>query len=84
MNFLGNLIWLLFGCFATAICYFLGGVAMMATIIGIPFGFQMIKVGSLAPVALRSYFPRRRRLSGMSLHPFEHFLAFALPDYGLP
>jgi len=48
MNFLGNLIWLLFGGLATAIGYFLGGVAMMATIIGIPFGFQMIKVGSLA------------------------------------
>ncbi len=48
MNFLGNLIWLVFGGLATAIGYFLGGLAMMATIIGIPFGFQMIKVGSLA------------------------------------
>jgi len=45
MNFLGNLIWLVFGGLATAIGYFLGGVAMMVTIIGIPFGFQMIKVG---------------------------------------
>jgi uncharacterized membrane protein YccF (DUF307 family) len=47
MNLLGNLIWLVFGGFATAIGYFLGGVAMMVTIIGIPFGFQLIKIGSL-------------------------------------
>jgi uncharacterized membrane protein YccF (DUF307 family) len=48
MNFLGNLIWLLFGGLATAIGYFMGGIAMMCTIIGIPFGIQMIKIGSLA------------------------------------
>jgi len=47
MNFLGNLIWLLFGGLATAIGYFFGGLAMMVTIIGIPFGFQLIKIGSL-------------------------------------
>lgn len=47
MNFLGNLIWLLFGGLATAIGYFVGGLAMMLTIIGIPFGFQLIKIGSL-------------------------------------
>jgi len=47
MNFLGNLIWLIFGGLATAIGYFLGGLAMMVTIIGIPFGFQLIKIGSL-------------------------------------
>lgn len=47
MNFLGNLIWLLFGGLATAIGYFFGGLAMMVTIIGIPFGFQFIKIGSL-------------------------------------
>ncbi len=47
MNFLGNIIWLIFGGLATAIGYFLGGLAMMLTIIGIPFGFQLIKIGSL-------------------------------------
>ena len=47
MNFLGNLIWLLFGGLATAIGYFFGGLAMMVTIVGIPFGFQLIKIGSL-------------------------------------
>jgi uncharacterized membrane protein YccF (DUF307 family) len=47
MNLLGNIIWLLFGGLAAAIGYFVGGVAMMATVIGIPFGFQLIKIGSL-------------------------------------
>ncbi len=47
MKFLGNLIWLICGGLASAIGYFIGGVAMMVTIIGIPFGFQMIKIGSL-------------------------------------
>ena len=48
MNFLGNLIWLLFGGLATAIGYFLGGVAMMATIIGIPWGMQHFKLAGFA------------------------------------
>jgi len=47
LKFLGNIIWLLFGGLVTAIEYFTGGIVMMATIIGIPFGFQMIKIGSL-------------------------------------
>ena len=47
MNFLGNLIWLIFGGLATAVGYFMGGIVMMASIVGIPFGFQLIKIGSL-------------------------------------
>jgi uncharacterized membrane protein YccF (DUF307 family) len=47
MNFIGNLIWLIFGGLATAIGYFFGGLAMMLTIVGIPFGFQLIKIASL-------------------------------------
>jgi len=47
MNFIGNLVWLIFGGLATAIGYFFGGLAMMVTIVGIPFGFQLIKIGSL-------------------------------------
>ncbi|MEN8201656.1 MAG: YccF domain-containing protein [Bacteroidota bacterium] len=48
MNFLGNLIWLLFGGLATAIGYFLGGLAMMVTIIGIPWGMQHFKLAGFA------------------------------------
>jgi uncharacterized membrane protein YccF (DUF307 family) len=48
MKILGNLIWLIFGGFAVAIEYFSAGLALMITIIGIPFGLQSMKLGVLA------------------------------------
>jgi uncharacterized membrane protein YccF (DUF307 family) len=48
MKFLGNIIWLVFGGFAVAIEYFVASIALMLTIIGIPFGLQTIKLGILA------------------------------------
>jgi uncharacterized membrane protein YccF (DUF307 family) len=45
MRTLGNLLWLIFGGLETAIGYFMGGIGMMLTIIGIPFGLQAIKIG---------------------------------------
>jgi len=48
MNFLGNLIWLIFGGLLTALEYFVAAVVMMLTIIGIPFGIQILKLGMLA------------------------------------
>ena len=47
MKLLGNILWLIFGGIETAIEYFLAGLAMMVTIIGIPFGLQAIKIGVL-------------------------------------
>ena len=47
MKLLGNILWLIFGGVETAIEYFLAGLAMMVTIIGIPFGLQAIKIGVL-------------------------------------
>jgi len=47
MNFLGNIIWLVFGGFFTALGYFTGGLALCVTIIGIPFGLQCFKLGLL-------------------------------------
>lgn len=51
MKFLGNIIWLIFGGFFTALEYFAAGIAMVVTIIGIPFAFQSFKLGlmMLAP-----------------------------------
>ena len=51
MSCLGNIIWLIFGGFFASLGYVLGGLAMMVTIIGIPFGIQSIKIGvaNLAP-----------------------------------
>lgn len=43
-----NLIWLVFGGLAIAFEYFVGSIALMLTIIGIPFGIQTLKLGLLA------------------------------------
>ena len=48
MKIIGNLIWLIFGGFATALEYFASSIAMMLTIIGIPFGLQTLKLGVVA------------------------------------
>lgn len=45
MNFLGNIIWLVFGGFLTGMGYILGGLIVCLTIIGIPFGVQAMKLG---------------------------------------
>lgn len=48
MKILGNLIWLIFGGIVIAIEYFIGSIILMITIVGIPFGLQTLKMGSLA------------------------------------
>jgi uncharacterized membrane protein YccF (DUF307 family) len=48
MNFLGNIIWLIFGGLIIAIEYFIGSLILMITIVGIPFGIQTLKMGSLS------------------------------------
>ena len=45
MNFIGNIIWLIFGGFFSAIGYFFGGLVLCCTLIGIPFGLQCFKIG---------------------------------------
>lgn len=47
MNFIGNLIWLIFGGFAAALGYIVGGLVLCLTIVGIPFGLQCFKIASL-------------------------------------
>lgn len=48
MNFIGNIIWLVFGGIIIAIEYFIGSIILMITIVGIPFGIQTLKMGALA------------------------------------
>lgn len=48
MKTFGNIIWVIFGGLEIAIEYLLAGIAMMVTIIGIPFGLQSFKLGMLA------------------------------------
>lgn len=47
MNFIGNIIWLIFGGIIGAILWFLAGLIWCATIIGIPFGVQCFKIAGL-------------------------------------
>ncbi len=48
MKFLGNLVWLLFGGIIIAIEYLIGSIFLFVTIVGIPFGLQTLKMGSLS------------------------------------
>jgi len=48
MSFIGNILWFLLGGFITSILYFIAGLLMCCTIIGIPFGLQLFKLGALA------------------------------------
>ena len=48
MNTLGNIFWLLLGGIATALLYYVAGVVMCITILGIPFGLQLFKIGTYA------------------------------------
>lgn len=46
MKVIGNIIWIIFGGLETALVYFTGGVLLSLTIIGIPFGVQLFKIGA--------------------------------------
>ncbi len=48
MRIIGNVIWILFGGFVMAAEYLVGGVLLCCTLIGIPFGWQVFKIGLLA------------------------------------
>ena len=48
MNFLGNVLWLILGGLLTSLMYFIAGLLSCITIIGIPFGLALWRVGALA------------------------------------
>lgn len=45
MTLLGNILWILFGGLVASLGYFIGGIGLCLTIVGIPFGFQFFKLG---------------------------------------
>lgn len=48
MNFIGNVLWLIFGGLLTALMYLLGAILLCITIVGIPFGLQVAKLSYMA------------------------------------
>ena len=48
MNFIGNIIWVLFGGLFLSLGYLFGGLILCLTIVGIPFGLQIMKLGLFA------------------------------------
>lgn len=48
MSTLGNILWFILGGFIVALLYFAAGLLMCITIIGIPFGVELIKLAGLA------------------------------------
>lgn len=61
---LGNIIWWIFGGIATAVEYFTAGLVLCITIIGIPLGLQLFKMG------LVMLFPFGSEISPASKNPF--------------
>lgn len=48
MSTLGNILWFILGGFVVAFLYGLAGLVCCCTIIGIPFGIQLMKIAGLA------------------------------------
>ena len=48
MNAIGNIIWIVLGGAVIALIYYLVGLILCLTIIGIPFGVQLFKLGTYA------------------------------------
>ena len=48
MKLLGTILWMIFGGIIVSLCYFILGILYCITIIGIPFGVQLMKIAGLA------------------------------------
>lgn len=48
MSVIGNIIWIVFGGWLLGLEYLISGILLCCTLIGIPFGIQVFKIGLLA------------------------------------
>lgn len=48
MNLIGNIIWVVFGGLLLSLGYLFGGLILCLTIVGIPFGVQIMRLGMFA------------------------------------
>ena len=86
MKFLGNILWLIFGGLECALGYFTASLALMITIVGIPFGVETLKLGGLSlgvadiqdrpavPVAFRCQGDSYEQAAGLYPGAAEHHL----------
>lgn len=64
MSILLNVLWVIFGGLEVALAYFVGGLILCLTIVGIPFGFQAFKIGVYALLPFGSTHVYDRRSTG--------------------
>lgn len=48
MKLIGNILWFIFGGFLSGLAWYLAGILWCVTVIGIPYGLQCFKFGSMA------------------------------------
>jgi len=82
MSTFGNIVWLIFGGLGTAIGYITVGLGYCATIIGIPWGIQAIKIGiaSLLPFGLEV---REQRTPGGILELIANLIWVVLAGWAI-
>lgn len=64
MSLIGNIIWIVFGGWAIALEYIIGGIALCLTIVGIPFGVQCFKLAILGFAPFGQQIEAGRTLTG--------------------
>ena len=60
MKLLGNIIWVVFGGWLVALEYLVAAVSLMLTIVGLPFGWQLLKIAWLALLPFGNEFERAK------------------------
>ena len=81
MNLFLNIIWIVFGGFAIAIEYIVSSVAMMCTIIGIPFGLQTLKLAAVALVPFDTHYGDEKQQSEAYMCKRDGYASDKPPDY---
>jgi len=64
MKLIGNIVWWIFGGLVTAIEYFVASIALMVTIVGIPFGLQTLKIGMMTLMPFNTTIKDKKKGSG--------------------
>ena len=82
MKTIGNIIWVLFGGLELALGYFIDGLVLCLTIIGIPFGLQVFKLGLLTLWPFGKAVVKREHPSGC-LNTLMNVLWFFFGGLGL-